>query len=286
MQYIIIDLEWNTAFCKEKAKYINEIIEIGAVKLNDKFEQIDSFSEFVKPQIETHIRKRVTALTSITNKEFDNADGFITVYNRFCSWSGDDDTVFLSWGDMDIRVMTDNCLYYFDSPKIAFVKKYVNFQDYFMKINKLPKGNQISLTNAALMTNIDVDKYPVHRAMADSFLTAEVFRRCYDTNSFVKRIILLDDDFYKKIMFKPYIINDLNDPQIDAGVMNCLCPMCFKPAAKIKDFKFAAGCFRAIYKCPECKTVYKVSVQFKRQYDTVKIKKSISPVIPAEGTDK
>ena len=54
MDYIVMDLEWNQCpYGKgNEAKGLPfEIIEIGAVKLNEDFEIIDKFSEIIKPRI-------------------------------------------------------------------------------------------------------------------------------------------------------------------------------------------------------------------------------------------
>ena len=39
MQYIILDLEWNTAFDKRRKEFVNEIIEFGAVKLDEQLKR-------------------------------------------------------------------------------------------------------------------------------------------------------------------------------------------------------------------------------------------------------
>ena len=62
-----MDLEWNTAFSKQYDRYINEIIEIGAVKLDENRKVVSTFSSFVRPQIEKKLRSRVKNLTNITN---------------------------------------------------------------------------------------------------------------------------------------------------------------------------------------------------------------------------
>ena len=51
MYYIIMDLEWNNAYMKSAQKFVNEIIEIGAVKLDEDLQQISTFSELIKPKI-------------------------------------------------------------------------------------------------------------------------------------------------------------------------------------------------------------------------------------------
>jgi DNA polymerase III epsilon subunit-like protein len=48
MNYIIFDLELNSKVFKSKLP--NEIIEIGAVKLNDKLENVDPWKRHLKPK--------------------------------------------------------------------------------------------------------------------------------------------------------------------------------------------------------------------------------------------
>ena len=48
MQFVVMDLEWNNTYCKKKKGFLNEIIEIGAVKLDENLNQVDTFSLFIK----------------------------------------------------------------------------------------------------------------------------------------------------------------------------------------------------------------------------------------------
>lgn len=53
-QHIILDFEMNPVSKKNaaaRAELKREIIEIGAVKLNSKYEVVDRFSCFIKPAI-------------------------------------------------------------------------------------------------------------------------------------------------------------------------------------------------------------------------------------------
>ena len=83
MNYVILDLEWNTAYSKSEGQFINEIIEFGAVKLNEKLKVIDEFSSFVRPQIEKKLRSRVKTLTNISNHDVENAETFDVVCSKF-----------------------------------------------------------------------------------------------------------------------------------------------------------------------------------------------------------
>ena len=51
MEFVILDLEWNGTYSKRKSGFFNEIIEFGAVKVNDRLCVEDTFSVVVKPQI-------------------------------------------------------------------------------------------------------------------------------------------------------------------------------------------------------------------------------------------
>ena len=54
MQYIVLDMEWNQPWDMKKAIrepiYLKgEVIQIGAVKLNDSFEIVDTFKALISP---------------------------------------------------------------------------------------------------------------------------------------------------------------------------------------------------------------------------------------------
>ena len=54
MNYIVFDLEWNQAAdlkTRRENRLLFEIIEIGAIKLNEKKELLGDFHELIKPQV-------------------------------------------------------------------------------------------------------------------------------------------------------------------------------------------------------------------------------------------
>ncbi len=280
MQFVILDLEWNTAYSGKLSHFVNEIIEFGAVKLNEDLEIVDSFASFVKPKIEKKLRGRVKTLTNISNEDVADADGFETVCGRFTEWVGDiENTVVMSWGDMDVRVLIDNCKYFFeDDPHIPFIKYYVDLQAYFMYMMDLPKAQQIGLSNAATLIDVNPDEFVHHRALGDSELSAVCFKRVFNEDSFGPYIIECNDDFYKRILFKPYVITDINDKLVDKTAMNCACHTCGKQATQLTDWKVTNSSFVALFYCKECKVKYRVSLQYKKSYSQLAIKKTVSVV--------
>ena len=61
MDFIIMDLEWNNTYARKTKGFINEIIEIGAVKLDENLNFKDKFSCLVRPQIGKKLRGSVSA---------------------------------------------------------------------------------------------------------------------------------------------------------------------------------------------------------------------------------
>ncbi|WP_336784060.1 3'-5' exonuclease [Paenibacillus illinoisensis] len=115
MNYIVFDLE---ATCgKEIPDGESEIIEIGAVKLNDKLEVVDEFQSFIRPVLHPQITYFCEDLTSITQADVDGAPVFEDVYLDFIRWCKEvapfsqytDDFWLCSWGYYDKKMLKTDC---------------------------------------------------------------------------------------------------------------------------------------------------------------------------------
>ena len=51
MSYVILDLEWNSAYSRQEHRFVNEIIEFGTVKVDDSFCEAGCFEELIAPKI-------------------------------------------------------------------------------------------------------------------------------------------------------------------------------------------------------------------------------------------
>ena len=114
MNYIVFDLEWNQPYSNDisfmkrtKMPLTGEIIQIGAVKLNEKMDIIDHFTMFIKPQYLPRMHKHVCELTGITSRELDHGVPFKTAMQYFQKWCGDE-YMLLSWGSDDILILREN----------------------------------------------------------------------------------------------------------------------------------------------------------------------------------
>ena len=279
MNYIIMDLEWNNAYCKKKKGFMNEIIEIGAVKLDEDLNLVDTFSMFIKAQLGKKLHSRVKELTNITNDDISSGTPFSQTMALFRKWSAGNDNVILTWGDTDIRVLIENFRYFNGISFIPFLNNYVNLQKYAQAFMNISKADQIGLSAAAEKLGIDIQSYSLHRALDDSMLTADLFRKIYNKHMFSSYTLVCDTAFYSKITFKPKVITDINSPLIDKSKMRCLCDVCGGACERISDWRVINQAFRAVFQCKKCKRKIRFTIRFKEYYDRIDIKSSSVPFI-------
>ncbi len=286
MYYIIMDLEWNNSFNKATQKFMNEIIEIGAVKLDSQLNEVDTFSELIKPVISKKLRSRIKNLTHITNEDVRAGKSFSKVIKEFEEWVGDD-AVVMSWGDTDIRTLLTNFKYFLKKDNIELIKNYVDLQSYCQCFINMENIQQAGLTYAAECLQIDPEKFPHHRALDDSLLSAECLKNTFDAEKLESFIKKCDADFYGRLLFHPYVIKDKNDPLIDKNLFNCFCDICGGEVQVKKKWKFMNQSFRGIFYCDNCKREFKVSLRVKKFYDYIDIKRNYSEVIrTTENTEE
>ncbi len=277
-----MDLEWNNVYGRKIQGFINEIIEIGAVKLNGRLEQVDTFNSFIRPSIGKRLRGSVKKLTSITNDDVQGGEPFTYVFSTLRKWIGSEPTIVLTWGNGDIRVLIENYKYLNGIAYIPFLANYVDLQPFVQRKLKTEKGQQLGLSHAAEMLGIDADAYFHHRALADSELSAECFRKVFDFDDLQEYVQTCGTDFYAKLAFKPHPISNLKNPLIDKKQLTYQCPACGVNAVRRSEWKYSNRFFRAVFECPLCHTQTKVSVRFMRMYDHIDIKKTAVEIAPQQ----
>lgn len=270
MNYLIFDLEWNNTFGRDVN--INEIIEIGAVLLDDSLLEIGRFSTFVRPQIARKLNSRTKSLTHITNQDIQNGIPFQQAVDKLTDFMGMEETTALSWGDTDLRVLIENLKCFLHREQIPFLTNYLDLQKYYHTVTERPLNQQASLTHAAESLQIDPEKYALHRALDDSLLSADCFRAIFDPECAKNMTQHCDDNFYQRLLFKPYIINDLENPLIDTGKMICYCDRCGGKMQRVTSWKFFNSAFHAVFFCRPCNRKLNFSIRFKKYYDHLDIR--------------
>ena len=115
MNYIVLDLEWNQS--ADGKAYTNsripfEIIQIGAVKLDENFSEISQFDRYIRPAVYTKLHDKVQEILNVTIEELTCiGHDFTDVANDFIRWCGDD-YIFCTWGQTDLTELQRNFDYY------------------------------------------------------------------------------------------------------------------------------------------------------------------------------
>lgn len=179
MNYIVFDLEFNMFFkFKEgdsaNSDLKNEIIQIGAVKLNEKLEVVDKFDLLIKPVIYKRMNPYVKRKTNINTSRVLRGTPFVRAIESFNSWIGNE-YILCSWGHDDILALHENCLF-FGVDSLSF-NKFINIQQIYMNLRSLTK--QPSLESVVEDLKIEINS-PFHDALSDASYTSEIFRKVYD----------------------------------------------------------------------------------------------------------
>ncbi|MGE5677447.1 MAG: exonuclease domain-containing protein [Pseudomonadota bacterium] len=182
MSYIVFDLEFNQAWDLEEgsSKIVAgcpfEIIQIGALKLDDQLKEVSGFNRLVKPELYTELHPFVEKFTGITSESLESAAAFREVYEEFLEFA-DKESILCVWGISDIKELLRNIGYHHLDPS-AVPKKYINIQHYASGCLSCPKGTSVGLRNAVELLGIPI-KGSFHDAFNDALYTAEVFRCIY-----------------------------------------------------------------------------------------------------------
>lgn len=211
MEYIIFDLEFNQGFDRKLNKTISnekcpfEIIQIGAIKLDSKFNIIDTFNSYVKPTIYKEIHPFISRMTNIKDSDFNCSPTFPEVYNNFTEFISSQDPILCVWGSGDLKELYRNINYH----KLAsntLPKSYINIQQHASKYFDNPAGKSIGLQNAISLLQLD-EKMSYHNALNDAYYTAKVFIKIYNSS--------IVPDIYMYTNIRPKTIKYSSKKKID-----------------------------------------------------------------------
>lgn len=182
MNYIIFDLEFNqetSSKDKNSASILPfEIIQIGALKLNNNLEVVSTFNKYIKPTAYKEIHPFVENLTKITIDKVKNEDYFNTVFNDFRKFIGNEEFTFCVWGSSDIKELFKNLSYHNISIDDD-LKLYIDVQSLASTPLKIKKGEKAGLKTTVDFFNISIEN-EFHDAFNDAYYTTEVFRKLFN----------------------------------------------------------------------------------------------------------
>ncbi len=176
MNYIVLDLEWNQCpfgKTREDRRLPFEIIEIGAVKLNEKKEIVDTFHELIKPVVYRQIHFRTREIINLSMKDLDRGRPFPEAVTDFLAWCGGN-ACFCTWGTLDLTELQRNLTYYNMDGLIATPLFYADVQKLFA-IAFEERRTRRALQWAVEYLKIAEDG-DFHEALMDAVYTARVLK--------------------------------------------------------------------------------------------------------------
>lgn len=257
MGYIIIDLEFNNLknidkyydnFFEEnkelkKAGLDNEIIEIGAVKVDKYMKIVNTMKAYIKPVVFPMINPCITEITKI-NMDLLNKEGipFDSALDKLKDMFEEGD-VLCSWAKDDIAELIRNAKY-FNYNSLEWLKSYLDIQEYAS--NVLGHKKALGLKNALDELRVKIDNNKLHDALNDSIYTLEVIKRIYNPRIIKKYIV---NDIYN---IPAIHVKELANIQIEEDSLKLICPKCKKKINLETTIRLFQWRFVAIGKCPKC----------------------------------
>jgi inhibitor of KinA sporulation pathway (predicted exonuclease) len=176
MHYIVMDLEWNQAMSSRSSVFNHlpihlrgEIIQIGAVRLNDDFTPGDEFQIDVHPVYFRKMHYKVKKLTGIDSERLRGACGFKEAMEKFRAWCGDGCT-FLTWGFDDRGIFEQNIIIH--DLDWDWIAGWVNLQ---LIYNSQVEGDRNQKALHTAMEHFGIEQTRVaHDALGDAYNTGLV----------------------------------------------------------------------------------------------------------------
>lgn len=175
--YIVFDLEWNQSAHGKEASVEDfpfEIIEIGAVKLDEQFHMIDEYHRLIRPQVYTKMHHVISEVTHMDMEELQrDGESFVTAGADFLKWCGAD-AVYCTWGSMDLTELQRNLAYFGMENPFPKPLLYYDVQKLYGLF--LGEGAKPSLDTAVAELGLLTER-PFHRAPDDAFYTGLVLEQ-------------------------------------------------------------------------------------------------------------
>ena len=180
MQYIVIDLEWNQPMSYQSRVFkavgdqlMFEMIQIGAVKLDQDMQIVDTLSLPIRPVHYVKIHPRIKRMTQLDDETLEDAPTFLKAMEQFSAWCGED-YLLLTWGCDDVSVLKQNMDFHQCSlqlPPLCDIQRL--FSDVF-EMGKDRKGLKAAMDFLQIEAHEDKS---FHNALHDAYYTALVFSR-------------------------------------------------------------------------------------------------------------
>lgn len=179
---IVLDFEFAPVPKQRQRRGLrNEIIEVGAVKLDNRGNVMGEFSQFVQTDYAEGVAYPVRELTGISTVDTATADPLYVVIKRLGDWIGRYSAQVVCWSGADRRQLITECR----AKRIdlaGFPAGWADLQAFYTSIMDVGSHGRVSLGDAAAWFGIDFDESTghAHSALADARVTAKLLKQVID----------------------------------------------------------------------------------------------------------
>ena len=176
MHFIILDLE-ATCWQGNAMDRNQEIIELGAYRVNGYGEWIDHFQTFVRPVMHPRLSTYCMDLTGISQEQVSKSKPFDQAFLRFEEWLHDIDgtSVLCTWGARDMEIIREECERH--DQDASALPMAINLKAQYARIHNLPR--EVGLMKALEFIEMEFEGSH-HRAIDDAFNTTKLFLHYLD----------------------------------------------------------------------------------------------------------
>ena len=174
---VVIDIEMCTVSSKsQKYPGKHEIIQIGAVMMNDLYEIVDKFSTYVTPRY-GKINNYILSLTGISERTIKGAPEIEEALEAMIQWIGEREAIFFSWSPTDYYQIRKEVRWKCreevkEEPGWAWLLNQDNWIDYQEAFGKrLGSTRNLALMEALDLAEVEIEGR-LHDGLDDAYNTA------------------------------------------------------------------------------------------------------------------
>ena len=180
MNLIVFDLEWNIGYQPKTFLYHGteltlrgEIIQIGAARINDRGDVLDTFEVNLKPHIFRKLQHHIAKVTGLSQGDLDAGLPMKEGLQKFLDWAGDDAEL-AEWGLDDVPVLKQNL--FLVGLDENWPNRWYDLQRIFLQAYPRKEGEGLTLESVVDRLGIPKEE-PFHNALDDALYTARVCRK-------------------------------------------------------------------------------------------------------------
>lgn len=180
MDLIVFDLEWNIGYQPKTFLYHGteltlrgEIIQIGAARINEHGDVLDTFEVNLKPRIFRKLQHHIAKVTGLSQGDLDAGMPMRAGLQKFLDWAGPDAEL-AEWGLDDVPVLKQNL--FLAGLDESWPAQWYDLQRIFLQTYPRKEGEGMTLESVVERLGIPKEE-PFHNALDDALYTAKICRK-------------------------------------------------------------------------------------------------------------